>query len=241
VAKVQPGGRDRPAARPPAKQKWQVYSNSCMNFRRGGRQPLAKSLPPLQERASGEMAEWLKAHAWKACVRETVPWVRIPLSPPYPWWQADNCKIRPGRPLARLTLTGYPLRQQLRKHLINIIYLEFCRPVPEPARKEHNYVTRSVDNAATRSTGEPNNYPERQYRRRPAISIFRLFRLFRLLCAKSLPSSARLSRREPYIPRFAFGSDVAYHGVSAVKRSVNCLMLSRCNSLRGPEIRIGCR
>ena len=28
------------------------------------------------------MAEWLKAHAWKACVRETVPWVRIPLSPP---------------------------------------------------------------------------------------------------------------------------------------------------------------
>jgi hypothetical protein len=30
----------------------------------------------------GEMAEWFKAHAWKACVRETVPWVRIPLSPP---------------------------------------------------------------------------------------------------------------------------------------------------------------
>jgi hypothetical protein len=30
------------------------------------------------------MAEWLKAHAWKACVRETVPWVRIPLSPPAP-------------------------------------------------------------------------------------------------------------------------------------------------------------
>ena len=29
------------------------------------------------------MAEWLKAHAWKACVRETVPWVRIPLSPPH--------------------------------------------------------------------------------------------------------------------------------------------------------------
>src|ERR1019366_4665911 len=43
---------------------------------------LAKILLPLQDRASGEMAEWLKAHAWKACVRETVPWVRIPLSPP---------------------------------------------------------------------------------------------------------------------------------------------------------------
>lgn len=30
----------------------------------------------------GEMTEWLKVHAWKACVRETVPRVRIPLSPP---------------------------------------------------------------------------------------------------------------------------------------------------------------
>src|SRR5205807_6211200 len=28
------------------------------------------------------MAEWLKAHAWKACIRETVSGVRIPLSPP---------------------------------------------------------------------------------------------------------------------------------------------------------------
>jgi hypothetical protein len=43
---------------------------------------LAKAVAPLQDRRSGEMAEWLKAHAWKACVRETVPWVRIPLSPP---------------------------------------------------------------------------------------------------------------------------------------------------------------
>ena len=32
--------------------------------------------------SAGEMAEWFKAHAWKACVRESVPWVRIPLSPP---------------------------------------------------------------------------------------------------------------------------------------------------------------
>src|SRR5215510_15722237 len=30
----------------------------------------------------GEMSEWLKEHAWKACVEETLPWVRIPLSPP---------------------------------------------------------------------------------------------------------------------------------------------------------------
>jgi hypothetical protein len=31
----------------------------------------------------GEVAEWLKAHAWNACMRETVSRVRIPLSPPY--------------------------------------------------------------------------------------------------------------------------------------------------------------
>jgi hypothetical protein len=29
----------------------------------------------------GEVTEWLKVHAWKACVRETVPGVRIPPSP----------------------------------------------------------------------------------------------------------------------------------------------------------------
>src|SRR5436305_14083925 len=28
------------------------------------------------------MAEWLKAHAWKACIEETLSRVRIPLSPP---------------------------------------------------------------------------------------------------------------------------------------------------------------
>ena len=31
----------------------------------------------------GEVAEWLKAHAWKVCLRETVTRVRIPLSPPF--------------------------------------------------------------------------------------------------------------------------------------------------------------
>src|SRR5215204_4694881 len=56
--------------------------NQLGKFRDACPPSLAKSVLPLQERASGEMAEWLKAHAWKACVRETVPWVRIPLSPP---------------------------------------------------------------------------------------------------------------------------------------------------------------
>ena len=31
---------------------------------------------------AGGVAEWLKAHAWKVCIRETVSRVRIPLPPP---------------------------------------------------------------------------------------------------------------------------------------------------------------
>jgi hypothetical protein len=31
---------------------------------------------------SGEMDEWFKSHAWKACLRAIVTGVRIPLSPP---------------------------------------------------------------------------------------------------------------------------------------------------------------
>src|SRR5689334_7023994 len=36
----------------------------------------------LARARTGGVDEWLKAHAWKACLRETVTWVRIPLPPP---------------------------------------------------------------------------------------------------------------------------------------------------------------
>lgn len=36
----------------------------------------------LSPRPWGEVAEWLKAHAWNACIGETLSRVRIPLSPP---------------------------------------------------------------------------------------------------------------------------------------------------------------
>src|SRR2546427_3555765 len=39
------------------------------------------------------MSEWLKEHAWKACVGETLPRVRIPLSPP------SNLFLSNGLPL----------------------------------------------------------------------------------------------------------------------------------------------
>jgi putative endonuclease len=41
---------------------------------------------------TGEVSEWLKEHAWKACVGETLPWVRIPPSPP------SYAKASDGRP-----------------------------------------------------------------------------------------------------------------------------------------------
>ena len=35
--------------------------------------------------AFGEVQEWLNWQHWKCCERETVPWVRIPPSPPVDW------------------------------------------------------------------------------------------------------------------------------------------------------------
>ena len=35
----------------------------------------------LQSFLQGELSEWLKEHAWKVCIRETVSRVRIPHSP----------------------------------------------------------------------------------------------------------------------------------------------------------------
>ena len=35
------------------------------------------------------MQEWLNWQHWKCCVRETVPWVRIPPSPPERFWILD--------------------------------------------------------------------------------------------------------------------------------------------------------
>ncbi len=70
------------------------YFQSIGEISHSGAAPLAKSGSALQERPPGEMAEWLKAHAWKACVRETVPWVRIPLSPPSQRFLV--CRLQPS-------------------------------------------------------------------------------------------------------------------------------------------------
>ena len=44
---------------------------------------LGARLPDARAAQShGEVSEWLKEHAWKACSRVIVTWVRIPPSPP---------------------------------------------------------------------------------------------------------------------------------------------------------------
>ena len=49
----------------------------------GRAEPHGKLALRIPDRSrAGEMAEWLKAHAWKACIGETLSRVRIPLSPP---------------------------------------------------------------------------------------------------------------------------------------------------------------
>ena len=42
----------------------------------------------------GEVSEWLKEHAWKACLGETPTWVRIPPSPPaYPLVAQSHIRV----------------------------------------------------------------------------------------------------------------------------------------------------
>ena len=43
---------------------------------------MSELLSNNHDQQNGEVAEWLKAPAWKACLRVTVTRVRIPLSPP---------------------------------------------------------------------------------------------------------------------------------------------------------------
>jgi hypothetical protein len=73
--------------------------------RRAGLSPERAGLYCLLRNSFGGMAEWLKAHAWKACIRETVSWVRIPLPPP---------RTKSMIYLTFLSLRGYELLRTFR-------------------------------------------------------------------------------------------------------------------------------
>ena len=63
---------------------------------------ILRNLQPEPRRFPGEVAEWLKAHAWKACLREIATWVRIPPSPP------SYAKASDGRPSTLEASNGTP-------------------------------------------------------------------------------------------------------------------------------------
>jgi hypothetical protein len=48
----------------------------------GGKAKLIQFILSAFILAFGEVQEWLNWQHWKCCERETVPWVRIPPSPP---------------------------------------------------------------------------------------------------------------------------------------------------------------
>ena len=60
----------------PAMLELLVGSGTSLSFA-----DLDPSIPRERGWGLGEMTEWPKVHAWKACVLVRVPWVRIPLSP----------------------------------------------------------------------------------------------------------------------------------------------------------------
>ena len=86
----------RPPGGPDSGHPWRIgqgFRSRRLKVRRvacGGRRDAYIARPsrpalnagPFRPRGDGELAEWLKAHAWKACLRETVTRVRIPHSPP---------------------------------------------------------------------------------------------------------------------------------------------------------------
>src|SRR5215831_15969645 len=61
------------------------------------------------------MSEWLKEHAWKACVGETLPRVRIPLSPPPSVADAPSVA---ARAVFRHRAARFPARRAWRESLL---------------------------------------------------------------------------------------------------------------------------
>src|SRR6476646_12021582 len=82
----------------------------------------------------GEVQEWLNWQHWKCCERETVPWVRIPPSPPsdfrFPTLSCHWYLIDGGRPRR---LSGAASRIAPRKDKPNVISLKRTAVHSNPA------------------------------------------------------------------------------------------------------------
>ncbi len=81
-----------------------------------------------KERICGEMSEWMKEHAWKACKWETVSGVRIPVSPPV--WviraigRYEPCQSREEAALSigRCVRVTLPVCQQEKQRNLPVVY-----------------------------------------------------------------------------------------------------------------------
>ena len=85
-ASYSPARQDEDTSYSPARQGGDASETSRTEhwlIRKTDGAPLAFAKLKTHDPRAGEMAEWLKAHAWKACLGETLTWVRIPLSPPF--------------------------------------------------------------------------------------------------------------------------------------------------------------
>ena len=87
------------------------------------------------------MSEWLKEHAWKACVGETLPRVRIPLSPPFPHF-VRSCRLERESRASRDALTRVAtwLESLFLRHLTDSTARSSpCRSVPSPTCLHDSY------------------------------------------------------------------------------------------------------
>ena len=80
------------------------------------------------------MAEWLKAHAWKACIGETLSRVRIPLSPPEYQERPGFCRsrLRPRADSSIQTVVVYQLQSRFRPFEVSLVpayHLRTRRPL----------------------------------------------------------------------------------------------------------------
>ena len=66
------------------------------------------------------MSEWLKEHAWKACVGETLPRVRIPLSPPNPKYYKIISVLAFLKATTRFLAAFLPRTAQNPEHFVSI-------------------------------------------------------------------------------------------------------------------------
>ena len=92
----------------------------------------------------GGVAEWLKAHAWKACLRETVTWVRIPLPPPRPREVPQTNFIKRGARQLHVRFTiesGHVQRTSSCPLWANSGHVQCETPCPLRARSGHCVTT----------------------------------------------------------------------------------------------------